>query len=160
MRNPRGFSLMELMIVLVVAGIVIAIGLPAFSGFRNTLALKQARALLLTDIRDARQMAITRRAPVYIRYGTPPSTSDILTYKIHIDSNANGIVDNGERYISRTMPKNTVILATGLAPVDSLCFDISGILLPGNGGGTLIFANSRGKRDTLAVSLAGIAYRP
>ena len=37
---------------------------------------------------------------------------------------------------------------------------ISGILIPGETGGTLIIANSKSNYDTLCVSSAGIVYRP
>lgn len=160
MTSQKGFSLMELMIVLVVAGIVLSIGLPAFSSYRNTLALRQARAQLTEDIRSARQIAITRRAPVYIRFGAPPSTTDITAYQIHVDSNNNHVIDVGERVMQRKLPSTTKLSNVALAPVDTLCFDISGILWPGNNGGTLVYQNQRAKRDTLVVSTAGICYHP
>lgn len=160
MTSQKGFSLMELMIVLVVAGIILSIGLPAFATYRNTLALRQARAQLTEDIRSARQIAITRRAPVYIRFGAPPSTTDITAYQIHVDSNNNRLIDAGERVVQRKMPNTTKIATASLAPVDTLCFDISGILWPGNNGGTLVFKNQRLKTDTLAISTAGICYHP
>jgi len=60
--QPRGFTLIETMIVVVIVGIVLAIGLPAFSGYRNDMKLRQARAMLDEDLRMARQIAVTRRA--------------------------------------------------------------------------------------------------
>ena len=160
MRNHQGFTLIELMIVLVVAGIVMAMGLPAFASYRSTLALKAARNQLNEDIRIARQFAVTRRAPVFVRFGTTNGTTDLTTYTIHVDANSDGIMNNNERVMKRTMPKNTRIALASLAPVDTLGFDISGILIPGETGGTLIIANSKSRYDTLCVSSAGIVYRP
>lgn len=160
MRRSEGFTIMELMIVLTVAGLVLGFGLPAFSSYRTTLALGSARQQLMDDIRGARQFAVTRRAPVIVIFGTPPTTTNITNYQIHVDRNANGTVDAGERLILRKMPKSTSLASVALAPTDSLVFDISGILWPGTSGGTLIFKNERDRRDTLVVSTAGIAYRP
>jgi len=158
MRQGDGFTLMELLIVLTVAGLVLAIGMPAFSSYRNSLALKQARGQLMTDLRAARQFAITRRAPVIVRFRIAPDST--RSYQIHVDSNANGVVNNGERLIRRSLPARATFASVSLTPADSLVYDISGILWPGTAGGTLIFRNQRDRRDTLAVSSAGIAYRP
>ena len=160
MRTAKGFTLIETMIVLTIAGIILAIATPAFSRYRSSLALTQARAQLLDDVRDARQRAVTRRSPVYISFGTPPGTTNIASYRIHVDSNGNRAIDNGERVVNRTLPANTRLTRVSLSPVDTLNFDISGILWPGHQGGTLILSNNRGQRDTLVVSAAGIAYQP
>lgn len=161
MCRSRGFSLIELMIVLVVAGVLFGIGLPAFSTYRNSLALRQVRGLLLQDLRNARQYAVSRRSPVYVIFGTPPTTTNITTYQIYVDKNANGVLDGTERLYRRTLPSQTRLTNVSLTPTaGTLIFDISGILWPGTNGGTLVFANQRGKRDTLQVSAAGIAYRP
>lgn len=161
MRASDGFSLVELMIVLVVAGIVLGMGLPAFASYRNSLALKQVGTNLLEDLRGARQYAVSRRSPVYVIFGNPPVTTNITSYQIYVDRNANGALDSNERLYKRTLPKSTQLLSVSLAPQpDTLVFDISGILMPGSNGGTLVYANQRGMRDSLQVSAAGIAYRP
>lgn len=158
MRQGDGFTLMELLIVLTVAGLVLAIGMPAFSSYRNSLALRQARQQLVTDLRGARQYAITRRAPVIVKFRLAPDST--RSYQIHVDSNANGVVNAGERLIRRSLPSRSTFASVSLTPADSLIYDISGILWPGTSGGTLVFRNQRDRRDTLAVSAAGIAYRP
>lgn len=161
MRRSNGFSLMELMIVLVIAGILFAIGLPAFSSYRNSLALRQVRTNLLEDLRTARQYAVSRRSPVFVIFGNPPTTTNITSYQIYVDKNANGVLDANERLYKRALPSTTKLLSVSVTPQpDTLVFDISGILWPGSNGGTLVFANQRGRSDTLQVSAAGIAYRP
>ena len=42
LRAPKGFGLMELMIVLVVAGLLAALALPAYSGFIDQARVKSA----------------------------------------------------------------------------------------------------------------------
>jgi hypothetical protein len=118
-------------------------------------------AQLLQDVRRARQLAVTRRAPVIMSFGSPPTTTNITSYTIHVDTNGDNTVQSSEMRTSRTLPRTTVLTNVNMVTqVDTLTFDISGTLKLGSGGGTLIFANSIGKRDTLAISAAGICYRP
>jgi prepilin-type N-terminal cleavage/methylation domain-containing protein len=161
MCSVRGFSLIELMIVLVVAGIVLSFGMPAFSHYRNGMMLREVNAQLLQDVRRARQLAVTRRAPVIMSFGTPPTTTDITSYTIHVDTNGDNTVQSDEIVTYRTLPPGTRLTNVNMTTqVDTLTFDISGTLKLGIGGGTLIFANALGQRDTLAVSASGICYRP
>ena len=136
------------------------ISMPGFQRYRSELALQQARAQIMEDVRGARQLAVTRRSNVVVRFGAPPTTTDITTYTIHVDTNGNGAFDAGESVRLVKMPKNTKLSSVALTPTDSLVFDISGILRPGTSGGTLCFVNDRSRADTLIVSAAGIAYRP
>ena len=162
MRSQSGFTLIETMIVVTVAGVVLAIGVPAFGSYRSALALRQATEMVQTDLERARQLSITRRAPVYLRYGTPPSTATtgITHYWLHVDTNANRVVDPGEVYRRSNLPSSTQLVNVALTPVDTVAFDISGILRPGDTGGKIVVQNQRMRRDSLMVSAAGIVYRP
>jgi len=160
MSGTRGFSLIELLFALIIAGIFLSIAMPGFGRFRATMALKQANAQLLQDVRRARQLAVTRRAPVVVRFGTPPSVSNITSYTIHVDTNADGVAQSTEMITPRNMPTGTRLSAVSLTPVDSLRFEPSGLLLPGTTGGRLTFANRLNRLDTLMVSAAGVCYRP
>ena len=163
MSETRGFSLIELLVALLISGIVLAIAMPGFGRFRNSMALKQANAQVLQDVRRARQLAITRRAPVVLRFGAPPSISNITSYTIHVDTNGDNLVQSGEMVTVRNMPNGTRLSAVTLTPVDSLKFDISGLLRPataGSPGGRIVLANRLNRRDTLLVSAAGVCYQP
>src|SRR5262249_50920164 len=112
------------------------------------------------DVRRARQLAVTRHAPVVLRFGAPPTTSNITSYTIHVDTNGDGLVQSGEMVTWRNMPKTTKLTSVSLTPVDSLVFDISGALRPGPTGGRRVSPNKLNRRDTLQVSAAGVCYRP
>ena len=160
MSETRGFSLIELLTTLTIMGIVLAIALPSFGHFRDSMSLKRANAQVLQDVRRARQLAITRRAPVVVRFGTPPTISNITSYTIHVDTNADGLVQTSEMITPRNMPTGTRLSAVSLTPIDSLRFEPSGLLLPGTTGGRLTFANRLNRLDTLMISAAGVCYRP
>jgi type II secretion system protein H len=155
----RGFTLIELMIVTIVLGLVMAIAIPSTASFRQSLALRQARSQLYSDLRMARQLAVTRRAPVYVRFANGSTTTNVTTYQFHVDTNHDRVIQSTEPVVQRTMPAKTKIANISLSPVDTVTFDISGILLPGQLGGRLILRNDKNKRDTLYVSAAGLVYR-
>ena len=157
--RSRGFTLIELMIVLVVVGILVAVGVPSWRGFARSLAQNQARSQVLEAIRMARQTAVTTHRPVYIQFGSPPSTTDITTFKVHNDSNSDGVVSSGERNKTFTLPKNTRLSLVALTPLDTIPFIASGGLRTSSTGGSLIVTNGR-KSDTLMVSSIGMVFRP
>ena len=163
MSESRGFSLIELLVAMIVMGIVLAIAMPGFGRYRAAMALKQANAQVLQDVRRARQLAITRRAPVVMRFGAPPSVSNITSYTIHVDTNGDNVVQSTEMVTVRNLPTNTRLSAVTLTPVDSLRFEYSGLLLvtpAGTPGGRVVIANRLNRRDTLLVSAAGVCYQP
>ena len=157
----KGFTLLELMVAMVIAGIVLAIAMPAFGRYRNSMLLQQAHAQLLQDVRRARQLAVTRHAPVVMSFGAPPTTTNITSYTIHVDTNGDNAVASSEISTFRKLPRGTKLDRVSLGVhVDSLTFDLSGALKLGSSSGMLVFSNALGRRDTLAVSAAGICYRP
>jgi prepilin-type N-terminal cleavage/methylation domain-containing protein len=159
MSATRGFSLIELLITLTITGIVLAVALPGFGRFRDSMTLKRANAQVLQDVRRARQLAITRRAQVVMRFGTPPSTTNITQYTIHVDTNSDRLVQSSEIVTMRNLPSGTRLSSVDMSPVDSLTFDLSGLLWNGTGG-RIVIANRLDLRDTLLVSAAGVCFEP
>ena len=127
----RGFSLVELMVVTLIVGLLLAIGVPGFSRYRQTLEYGRGRQQVVLDLMAARQSAITRHVPVAVVFGTPPAVSDIRTYATHIDLDADGVRDANEPVTNRTLPGAVRIEAAALTPVDSVRLDTSGLLAPG-----------------------------
>jgi len=158
--GARGFTLIELMMVVVVVGIVLTAGMPAFSKFRDDLMIVQARTQVQQDLRMARQVAVTRHCAVIVTFGDGSATTDIVNYSVLYDANGDGSVSSGERYFNRRMPNRTRLSSVTLSPTDKLSFDMSGVLLAGTSGGQLVLATSRGRVDTVLVSATGVVYRP
>lgn len=160
MSRQRGFTLIELMIVLVLMGIMLAIGVPSFRSFRLSLVKQQARAIVIENLRAARQRAVTGHIPVVIAFGNGTTTTNVTGFSVHSDTNNDRVVQSGELRYFKTMPKDAKFSSVELVPTDSLLFDITGILKPGTTGGRLIVQTSSGARDTIMVSMAGLVYRP
>jgi prepilin-type N-terminal cleavage/methylation domain-containing protein len=64
--GAKAFSLIELLVVIVIIGLLAAIGLPAMRGFAEGTAIRTADRQLLDDLAFARQYAIANRATVYM----------------------------------------------------------------------------------------------
>ncbi len=158
--DSRGFSLIELMIVVVVAGLVLTFGLPAFGTFRDGMTLVQARDQVTQDLRMARQTAVTRHCPVVVTFGDGATTTNVRDYSVLYDTNGDGAASTGERNVNRRMPSRTRMSQVSLMPTNKLTFDMSGVLKPGTAGGELVFASPRGRVDTVLVSATGVVYRP
>jgi prepilin-type N-terminal cleavage/methylation domain-containing protein len=158
--RETGFSLVELLTVVALASILIAIGLPSYGRYRKTLLQWQVREQLIQDLRGARQTAITKHTPVAVVFGNGATNTNLTTYSVHTDLNADGIAQAGEPRTLKKLPKGGLLTAVQLTPNDSLTFETSGLLRSGSGGGRLIFSTKAGVRDTLLVSVAGLAYHP
>lgn len=157
--HERGFTLLETAAVVVIAGILLASTLPGFLSYRSTLRRGQAREQVTQDLRAARQSAVTRRTPVIVAFGDGVSTTDITSYTVHVDANADKIFQSGEMRTTHVLPPETRLFRVALDPPDSLIFDISGVLQPGTTGGAVIVASKASVTDTLLVSGAGMVYR-
>ena len=163
--NQRGFTLIELLIVVVVIGVMAAMVVPSSRRFVKAQRMREARNKLYEDIQVARQTAVTRRAPVYMRFADGTSTTNVTNYTLHVDLNNDRIMNAGETVKIVNLPPGIALRQVSLSPRDTLAFDISGILWPGHTGGMFVlYPNSsdsaKVRKDTLMVSAAGMVYRP
>jgi prepilin-type N-terminal cleavage/methylation domain-containing protein len=164
MRNRRGFTLIELLVALVIAGVLVVITVPGFVHFRSSLVRNQVRWGLIADLRYARQLAVTKHRQVVVAFGNGSATTNLTTYTLHTDTNANFVKDAGEPVLNRTLPRGAFLTSVVLTPTDSVVFDNSGALrtpsLGGLPGGQLMFQGPQGFVDTLNVSAIGMVYHP
>ena len=70
-QNKKGFSLIELMIVVAIIGILAAIAIPQLTGFRA----RATRAGMLSDLRGAFSVAIARHSDTQSHVGLEDTTS-------------------------------------------------------------------------------------
>jgi len=72
----RGFTLIEVMIVIVIIGVMTAIGLPAFSSWSEKQAVRSASQTLLSHLKQARVLAIAENRSVSITFTSTSYTYD------------------------------------------------------------------------------------
>jgi prepilin-type N-terminal cleavage/methylation domain-containing protein len=65
-RIPRGFTLLELLVVIVIIGILASIGLPAMKGIGQANLTAAAHRQILDDLAFARLRALNERTTVYV----------------------------------------------------------------------------------------------
>ena len=91
--RQQGLTLIELMVTLAAAIILIAVGMPLFSGVAaNNRATAQTNALV-SAIKLARSEAVKRGANVSI---AAVSSDWVNGWTVFVDANTNGAVDAGE----------------------------------------------------------------
>ncbi len=64
--SEKGFTLIELMVVLAIVSIMMAIMIPNVSGYMSSLTINSAAEGLATDLRSARQLAISKNVKTVI----------------------------------------------------------------------------------------------
>jgi type IV fimbrial biogenesis protein FimT len=119
--NARGFALVELMVVLAIAGALAALVAPTLSSYARTAALQAAARELATSINLGRQLAISRNILVCvevasatnIRLRTGGCAGAIWTGPGTDSSGSIRISDSGAHQIAATA--NVVFTSLGAA---------------------------------------------
>jgi type IV fimbrial biogenesis protein FimT len=110
-RTQQGFTLMELMVVLAIAGTILAIGAPSFNEFRRNNRLTGTSNEFLSALLSARTEAIKRQQPVSLcasddSGGAAPSCSGgaYNGWIVFEDRNGNCTRDGGEVLLRAQAP--------------------------------------------------------
>ena len=177
-KAPRhGVTLIELMVVLAIAAILLAVGVPMFSTFvdRNRVAAEVNE--LIADLALARSEALARRARVGMCASANPAASDPTCaasawtsgWIVYIDNGSTiGTRDSGEEIIRVHTPGAGVITVTPNLPLtgiyvtsDGTVFDSAGAPLGAMGASDPLRFNVAGSeaanRRTVCVNATGRA---
>ena len=169
--TQRGFSLTELMFVLVVLAVVAAITIPPGTG-RNTLRLERAGREVADALNFARSEALRTRVPHGVRAqgariavfrldrsATPPAER----YDVHhpVDKSLYDIDLAGDIYTQGTAAGGYFVFQNAGAGIAAVSFDANGEPFRGDDGrplasGGVLLAN---ERSTIAVALAPLTGR-
>jgi len=90
-RKEHGFSLAEMLIVLVVGGILSAIAIPAFMAWAPKYRVNGAARQVFSEMMAARAKAISENNDYVVTFNTAGNT-----YAIHDDDDCDGTQDAGE----------------------------------------------------------------
>jgi len=125
LRHQYGFTLWELLITLLVAGILIGIGVPNVMEFQRNSAMTTAANQLLTGLIMARTEAVKRQSPVGVCLSADPTAANptcspnavadasTLGFIVWVDEN-NNFDANGARILTDGTDGNGVVDANEL----------------------------------------------
>lgn len=133
----RGFSLMELMVVLVVFGAVLGFGVPSYQRYSQTQSLRGTAHNLVNTIQLQRARAMANGQSVRIDFDTASPAGWTC-----LSAGRQSVVrlPRGVRYLSAA-PTTLTITRDGRL----------------NTSGTVVFANNANVSDTVSIQLTGFA---
>jgi len=122
-KHPSGFSLVEMAIVLVVAGIVLAITAPALHRYLESYRVSDAARQVSNELRVARQKAVTNGTRQWFAAGTGVNAGLYFTRTSVQTAPATWTTPS---WTSWSMPQNTKLIAPGFGGSTSFYFDPNG----------------------------------
>lgn len=145
MRSTRnkGFTLIEIMIVIVIMGIMAAIATPNLMSYMSRLRLNGAARQVMTDLMLARGKAVSENKRVGVVF-----TSN-HQYTIFSDNNQNSAIDTGELTVSKNIQAEfaDVTLSSNTSPI----FLPNGSVLSATNG-TVTLSNTSGSKQVTTSS--------
>jgi type IV fimbrial biogenesis protein FimT len=151
----RGFSLVELMVVLAILGLFAAVAVPSFQDTIRSSAVWNASSEFQRLISVARTEAIKRNVPVSVTpFTTCPDGAASTTnwgcgMQMFVDPNGNGVLEGGgsvvmgvnvpEQLLSRASAPASVLGTPVGGGVAAFTFGPSGNLAPGFGNRSITF---------------------
>jgi len=93
-RRSRGFSLLEVLIVMAIIGIIAAIGIGQMSTIFRRQRLATSAADLKTVLQSVRTSGQNRNALAFLRIA-PPRADGTIPFDVYLDTNGNSQLDIG-----------------------------------------------------------------
>jgi type II secretory pathway pseudopilin PulG len=142
MRRDRGFSLVEMVVIILILGMMLALGIPAMRGFTESNRLRGSTENIAAQIRLAREKAIGTGVEQTFHFYLDTHDAD---YHIH-----NIFTPPGPLW---SFPKGIVYDETPADDLDTLRLKRDGRASP---AGVIVLRDSRGVRDTINIQLSGL----
>jgi prepilin-type N-terminal cleavage/methylation domain-containing protein len=146
-RMRRGFTLIEMLIVIVVAGIILTYGFPKIRALLIKNNLRSARSALLTAMQQAKTWAVTdgRATTVHVDPGTGV---------LWLTATPRRVATPGSTVDTVGMVRNltTVYGATVTATQNTFAFDQRGLLTPVSGAAQKVVLANAGYRDSVLIN--------
>lgn len=144
--NDRGFSLIEVLTVMIMIGIIVAMGIPKFGTTMSRQNVRGARTLITTMHSKARNAAISRGRQTRLAIGN--GNLVILSR-----NPVTGVVDTVGRTAEDVVSRYGVTFSVTPSGRDTLTFDPRG--MGSEASQTTIYVSKSGFSDTIMISPLG-----
>ena len=157
--RSRGFTLLELMVVLTLAAVILAIATPSFNNFRRNSRLTAVANDYLGSMQTARSEAIKRQLSVSMCPSDNPdatsptcSTGTFRGWFVFVDQDSDCVLDTGERVV-RIQSRIDGSASTPIYPVSNgICISFASSGFRQNVGSKdtasrTVFCDSRGNTE-------------
>jgi type II secretion system protein H len=149
--DQSGFSVAELLVVIIIGGILIAASIPALKQHTQTARLKQASDEVAGTLKLARQRAVATGNPVVVVFDM--ANNNFLLYE---DEDEDGTQDSGETQSGPYDVPNSVLLGAVRFSNAEVTFSARG---SASETGSVVLMNSRMKVQRIDVSApTGLVY--
>jgi prepilin-type N-terminal cleavage/methylation domain-containing protein len=131
-KKNNGFTLIEMIIVIAILGIVLAIGAPYFTAYRNSANLKEAARDIASDIQLYKQRAASENVRYRITFNAAATPNN---YTIARESvlNLNDFAVIGTKQVAFGNPSITMVAAPSFFPGGTAYIDLYPRGTSGNG---------------------------
>lgn len=154
-KAQSGFTLLELMLVVTIAGLLLGFGVPAMGNFFRNARITGAANDVMGGLHFARSEAIKRRVPVTLCTSADPlnnnpvcDASPLLTgWVAFVDPNQNGQRDAAEVVLLQHEPMPDTITARSSANPFRVTYLLNGFALNPNAA-QLVLCDERGNTPT------------
>jgi Tfp pilus assembly protein FimT len=127
-RSEGGFTLFEALIVIGIISIVAAVGIPQMTGARRLLRSSSVTRELIGGLRDARQLAISRRRAVTFQYDDDAKQVNIIDH----GTDAQGVGISGTGVLTagnypntaRSSVASTTALTSSGLPAEEIAYGV------------------------------------
>lgn len=142
MSNQKGFTIIEIVIVMVVITILAAVSIPVYIGMKPVIRLSGATRQMMEDLMWARMQAINQNNEFRIIYDNNHQ------YCILDDDNNNGVINAGESLITKDIHNQYDDVIYSSSNINDLIF------YPRGNAANLTTLTLCNKSGTKAVSVA------
>lgn len=143
----RGFTTLELMIVLVVAGLGLAASWGNFASLMRQHRLSAAANSLATDLRLARERAVAEGNDYIVTFRTGPND-----YQVWDDEGSDSVMGGGDTRVNRAMPVRTTLQNPSFFGANRVIFHADGTC---NASGAVEVTNGEFTRQVSVLASTG-----
>lgn len=146
-RARRGFSIVELLVVLIVSGVVMRMALPRFAAMRDRMALRSAKQQIAAYLVTARAAAIGR------------STTTVFSMQNSTISARAKLPNGTQSSLGGTVPlvsaRGVTVSPGGTSTADTIAYDSRG-MAAGLSATKVYVLTRNSKKDSICVSRLGL----